>query len=836
MKPNNGIIRVGIDLGTTNSEIAINDGLNIEIINNIRGDLYTPSVFGFNKGGNEVIGKEAYVQLFNNATKEEAKNYKAEIKRDMGEGIKIAFPRSDKTFSPEEISAEILKTLKNDALRRFGDLPVQGVVITVPAYFNTVQSEATKRAGKLAGFDHIVLLQEPIAAAIAYGLTNEKDENWLVYDLGGGTFDVALISSKEGVIRVVEHGGDNYLGGKDIDWLIVERVIKPKIMEQYSFKDFSKKKEKYFAAHARLKAIAEESKIKLSSLQEVDISIDDLKITDDNGKTLDIFFKFTRKQLEKLIEELVDKTIVMTKQVIEKSKMKISSIAKVIFVGAMTQAPYIKYKVEKELGLTVDASVNPFTVVARGAALFGLGQRIPQEIIDKEKVLVDGEVRVELFFDAMTAEDEQLITGKITTDIAGDLFIRISSDSGFYHSDKIKISNNTFFAKVSLEHKRSNLFWLYLIDDSGNNLNITPNSFVITQCISVMGAPIPHSIGVIYSAPSTNHQSAWEDKCEPYFERNSVPPLSETKTFKTIKQLNKGEESILPIIVYEGDDLDPKLNLEITRIGIDGKLLPFNLSKGEDVEIKMLLSEARELEVEVYIPVCDVTLNARVDVYSKEIKHKQLIEDISLLKSETKAINDSISDDERNLLRKDIADIEESIKNNDDTDSKNKALRDINEVKRKIAKLKEGTAFKRKLIEYEKALKDAKTSVDEIDTDDDEKKNLLSLIEKVEANSKKAIKEEKEKDLEQQVEQLKEIAQKARTLSPAFWFGLLMYIEANKQMLTSQSEGNLHINKAKEAVSNNDFEGLKEHVIALIQLVSREKSEYFPMNIAGITK
>src|SRR5574344_2941699 len=202
-------IEIGIDLGTTNSEIAILNNGNIEIIKNAHGDEYTPSVFGINKAKDEEVGKKPYVRYFKDCSNQEIENNKPEIKRLMGTSQKVLFSRVDKEYSPEEISAKILNTLKQDAVRKNSTINTTGVVIAIPAQFSTVQAEATKRAGEIAGFKYVVLLQEPIAAAISYGFGNHQNENWLVYDLGGGTFDSALISSKDGNLKVLSHSGDN---------------------------------------------------------------------------------------------------------------------------------------------------------------------------------------------------------------------------------------------------------------------------------------------------------------------------------------------------------------------------------------------------------------------------------------------------------------------------------------------------------------------------------------------------------------------------------------------------------------------------------------------------
>ncbi|NLC97246.1 MAG: Hsp70 family protein, partial [Erysipelotrichaceae bacterium] len=486
---NTSVIQIGIDLGTSNSSIAINKGVDVEIIPNILGDMYTPSVFGVDGVGNEVVGKKAYERLYKTASNDEKDNYKGEVKRLMGTSDKIYIERANKDFFPEEISAEILKSLKNDVLRKYPEISTLAVVITVPAMFETMQNEATKRAGLLAGFPHVVLLQEPIAAAIGHGFDSKNDQNWLIYDFGGGTFDVAVISAKDGILTVLSHYGDNFSGGKDIDELIVDKVIKPKILESHQIYNFDKNN--FFTAFAKLKSIAETAKIELSSYERVAIEIDDLGVKDREGNDVNITFTYTRKEFNELISPLVERTLKASRDAIKSSGVSIHNITKIIFVGGTTLIPYVRSRVEEDLGIEADFSVNPLTIVAKGAAVYGLGQRIPSSIIDKFRVPTNAnEIKISLNYDSMTSEEDELITGTIEVPSDGDYYILISSESGFYNSNKIKVEDGNFFDTVALENGKTNLFWIYLMDSEGNNLPIYPDSFSITHGITVTGAPI----------------------------------------------------------------------------------------------------------------------------------------------------------------------------------------------------------------------------------------------------------------------------------------------------------------------------------------------------------
>ena len=259
----NQTISIGIDLGTTNSSVAVNHNGAIEIVKKLGGVEYTPSVFGFDKAKNKVVGQRAYDTLYSDTTDAGFKNFKPEIKRIIGTPEKIYFERAGIEMSAEEISAKILKSLTQDILRKYPKFDTSAAVITIPAAFSVLQCEATKRAGNLAGFKHVVLLQEPIAAAVSYGFASTTNENWLVYDLGGGTFDVALISSKDGVLSVLGHNGDNFLGGKNLDWEIVDKILTPKIIESYRIEGFRCDNKARQSKFAHLKFLAERAKMEL---------------------------------------------------------------------------------------------------------------------------------------------------------------------------------------------------------------------------------------------------------------------------------------------------------------------------------------------------------------------------------------------------------------------------------------------------------------------------------------------------------------------------------------------------------------------------------------------
>lgn len=835
----NSVIRIGIDLGTTNSEVAACYGDSIEVVKNARGDEYTPSVFGIDKGGNLVVGKVAYTKLFETATEDEAQNNKAEIKRLMGTNEKTKFPRAEKSYLPEEISAEILKSLKNDVLRKYPEASAFAAVITVPAYFDSLQNEATKRAGQLAGFDYVVLLQEPIAAAMSYGFNANNNANWLVYDFGGGTFDVALISSQDGLLKVLEHGGDNFLGGKDIDKLLVEQVLVPAILREYNLKKFEPSNKKYKTAFAILKGIAENAKIELTLSESTNIVIDNIGV-DDDGRDIYLSFEYTRKAFNDLIKPIVDKTIEVANGVIERSGISKQHISKVVFVGGPTQIPYLRERVKKDLGIEIDTSVDPLTTVARGACIYGLGCRIPDEIISKHHKPIDKkELKVSLNYESMTSDEDEMVTGSIELPDDGEYYVKISSESGYYNSANIKVKNGTFYDTLAIEPNKTNKFWIYLIDESGNNVPIFPDSFSITHGLTMQGAPIPHNIGVVYSRKSFDSDFQFVEDCDKYFDRNCILPLEETRSYKTVRQLEKDAKNALPIYIYEGDSPKPELNEIITTLKIEGSKIPYNLPKGTDVDITIRINESREVSVEAYIPSIDLTVESkyvRVDTYAQKIDNDELQRELELQKQ--RVMGAKVSDDDRASLQAEIDSIEENVSNKSDADSQQKASRDIKKLKEKIDKIESSLEIDDIIEQYHKLVAEAEEIIEETKQNDTSVGERFSeQLAQIKDAGETAIAQKDKIMLTQLNELLSTLKIQVVAENPYFWVAMLEDLKRKDiDSFKNPSDAEYHLSAAEKAKNSGDIEELKRNLRELLHLLPQEERAEISNNMSGITK
>ncbi|KAK9815742.1 hypothetical protein WJX72_008803 [[Myrmecia] bisecta] len=368
---------VGIDLGTTNSAVAAMEGGKPTIVTNAEGARTTPSVVAFTKTGDRLVGQIAkrqgvvnpentffsvkrFIGRKMNEVKDESKQVPYRVKEDAAGNVKIDCPNAGREFAAEEISAQVLRKLVDDASKFLND-DVNKAVITVPAYFNDSQRQATKDAGKIAGVDVLRIINEPTAASLAYGFEKKSNETILVFDLGGGTFDVSVLEVGDGVFEVLSTSGDTHLGGDDFDKRIVDWLAE----------DFQKNEgidlRKDRQALQRLTEAAEKAKMELSSTPQTTISLPFITATAEGPKHIEA--SITRAQFEKLCSDLLDRCRIPVEQAIKDAKLQLSDINEVILVGGSTRIPAVQELVQKIAGKKPNVTVNPDEVVALGAAV-----------------------------------------------------------------------------------------------------------------------------------------------------------------------------------------------------------------------------------------------------------------------------------------------------------------------------------------------------------------------------------------------------------------------------------------------------------------------------------
>jgi molecular chaperone DnaK len=346
---------IGIDLGTTNSCVAVLEGGEPVVIPNPEGARITPSVVGFSKNGEKLVGQVAKRQAVSNPD-----NTVSSIKRHMGTNYKVTL--MDKSYTPQEVSAMILQKLKADAEAYLGSSVTQAV-ITVPAYFTDAQRQATKDAGTIAGLEVLRIINEPTAAALAYGLDKEHDQTVLVYDLGGGTFDVSILELSQGMVEVKATNGNNLLGGDDFDQRLMDYIIAE--FKKSNGVDLAKDR----MALQRLKEAAEKAKIELSGVAQTNINLPFITMSAEGPLHLDM--NITRAKFEELVADLIEKTMGPTRQAMEDAKLSFNEIDQVILVGGSSRIPAVQEAIKRISSKEPHKGVNPDEVVALGAAIQG---------------------------------------------------------------------------------------------------------------------------------------------------------------------------------------------------------------------------------------------------------------------------------------------------------------------------------------------------------------------------------------------------------------------------------------------------------------------------------
>ncbi len=604
-------INYGIDLGTTNSLIACCTNGEVEVFRNPSGFRETlPSVVGFRKE-RTLVGEKAREYLLKDPV-----NVFSSFKRKMGTSESYFVSNIVDFRTPVQLSAMVLKELRNFV--RTND-SLHSVVVTIPASFDTVQSNATREAGLVAGFTEVVLLQEPIAASLAFankGNSLGKDGKWLVYDLGGGTFDVALVAFAEGEMKVLDHEGDNYLGGVDFDSLILEDIVVPYVETLgvfaellHSLKSGSGSRNALYVA---LLYKAEEVKISLSSSESVDV---EFEITDDLNQPLDVFLTITRDELNAVIEPRIRETMALASAMLVRNNVTGGSLREVILIGGSTYIPLVRQLLATELNLTVNVSVDPTTAVAVGAAWFA-SSRSATALPDGDNAAVVGrrehDISLKTAYRKNSNDAEEYFTAMVSGSFQGMYYRITRSDGGF--DSGLKVLNTRISEMLILLPDSVNEFTIRVYDANQLLVDISfPLIVIVRGKYSIYGQPLPSDICIEVDDNATN-----TTYLEVIFEKNEILPLRKTITKTLSRTIVKGTDDQLVINVLEGSRYaTAQTNLPIGVIAIKGTSIERDLIKGSDVDLTIEISENRDITISAWVSITDTEYK---EVFSPSVR------------------------------------------------------------------------------------------------------------------------------------------------------------------------------------------------------------------------
>ena len=519
----------------------------------------------------------------------------------MGTDSEKEFKRTGRRMKPEELSAEVLKSLKSDVRQRTGE-EIRAAVITVPAGFELPQCDATRRAAHIAGLAESPLVQEPVAAALTYGFQTESDRVfWLVYDFGGGTFDAAIVQIRDGAISVVNHEGDNHLGGKLIDWAIVEQLLIPALLEQHPLKDFRRGNPNWIRPISKLKLKAEEAKIRISREATAQISTDFLCV-DERGEPISFDYELRREDVERLAEPFVLRSISICRKALSDRGLRPQDVQKVILVGGPTLMPAIRDRLadaKHGLGIPLEFAVDPLTVVARGAAIFAGSQRLDVAV---PASVPAGQYGIQLEYKPVGSDPEPEIGGRVIApeqtnlrDFTIELLNRNARPA--WSSGRIGLNaNGSFMASLFAQKGVTNVFMIELRDGGGVQHETVPDRLTYTIGVPFDRAPLIHSLGVALA----------DNKAEWIIEKGTALPAKKFEPLRTTIDVRQGDATqSIRIPIIEGQHARADRNKVIGAICIDGTTIRRDLPAGTEVEVTIDIDASRIVRASAYVPLID---------------------------------------------------------------------------------------------------------------------------------------------------------------------------------------------------------------------------------------
>ena len=661
-------MKFGIDLGTTNSAICKMEGGEpvIKKTDTLKDTL--PSCVSFTRKKVVKVGDSAYNDL-RQAKSQATKNWTngkvnvfIEFKRDMGTDKTSFSSNMEASYSPEQLSAEILKTLKSF----IGDENVSAAVITIPAKFKADQIAATKRAAQLAGIGHCELLQEPIAASMAYGLSSaNKNGQWLVFDFGGGTFDAALIKVEDGIMQVKDTEGDNYLGGKNLDYAVVDDIIIPYLQENFVIDEIMSNDATRNILRDALKFYAEQAKNQLSFKAQSDITsqLDEFG-EDDEGNEIELDLVVTQEQLKPVLAKVFQKAINITKDLLKRNGLSGSDLDKLILVGGPTYSPVLREMLREQVTPNVDTDIDPMTAVAKGAALFASG--IDSEV--KEEIAV-GTVALNLSYEANSVQQMEYVTVQLdknecTGNIPEKLFVELVRSDNGWSSGKVEINDIGDVIECQLMEGKNNAFTITAYDDKGSVIPCFPKEINIMQGIVVGNAVLPYNISIEVHDTGLDKNVV---KSVKGLEKNQqIPATGALNGLKTRNQLRPGiEEDTIIIPIYQSEHnaegTSAVHNDHVFDVVITGDEVGQIIPVGSDVDITIKVDRSQMLKLEAFFPVSGETVEKEVEIAARSVISAfelEKLKDTANNKLRALKSSSSISTSETAEADKLIADIE----------------------------------------------------------------------------------------------------------------------------------------------------------------------------------
>lgn len=650
---------IGIDLGTTNSAICSYDGTNVRVWKSPEQNDVTPSAIYVDKRGNKYYGQKAYNQAPYNPN-----NSATLFKRFMGTNTKIELEAAGLSLTPEECSAEILKVLYGYLPEEIRNDPETSVVITVPAAFNQMKKDATLQAAKLAGINNVALMQEPVAAIMSIMRASKQEGIFLVYDLGGGTFDVSIAENINGKVNLLAHGGVEMCGGRDIDRMVFNQVVIPWLRKTFELPEDFLVNRKYKSFCRIAQWATERAKMELSAMETSTIALSEgeARTMDESGNEMYIDIDLSRDQVDSIISELVKETVEETRETLTKAGLSANDLERIVFVGGPTNYKPLRDKVAYELSLPANIDVNPMTAVAEGASIFAesIDWSSNNHIRKAANEVIKTDISLSFKYTARTSTDSAKIMCVLETELNGYTIQFKSNDTG-WSSGNAALTNGLMIT-LPLSQNGENSFSVKVLNELGQEQTVGANKIVITKTLATIGAiPASHSIGV-----EVLDKLGGTPVLQFLVSEGDALPKKGTVTFKAGQTLKAGTHDSINIKLWEGNIQSPITDnrfvgvFKIVGTDIDTGVIP----TGADIECEFEMSDSGTIHLEASIPCIGASFSNR-NFYSRQEGQLDL------------ADVDSIAEEGRHVLER-IEDMAEKVDDPKLIDAKKKAEKAAN--------------------------------------------------------------------------------------------------------------------------------------------------------------
>lgn len=816
---NRETIDFGIDLGTTNSSIAMwgIDG-QVEVIKNLDQSHSTPSTV-FIDGKNRIhVGERAKNQI-----ERDPENVHFEFKQQMGRNTAYTFPANGQSMAPEELSSQVLRSLKADVQRRFNE-ELRAAVITIPAAFDKSEIYATNRAASLAGFVSSPLCLEPVAAALAYGHKSASENGfWLVFDFGGGTFDSAIVQLKEEEFQIVNHEGDNHLGGKLIDWAILDQILIPAVQRTLNLPHFSRQSDdpKIRTAIAKLKLATEKAKVRLSAEHEVELLVD---LGSLDGNDCEFEFELTRAEVNRMAEPYVLRAINLCKESLKEKRLTPGDIERLILVGGPTQMPIFRDMLADPnlgLGIALEYSVDPMTVVAQGAAIFARTQRL--DLGEAFVAPASGEIGIQLEYDPAGADEDPDVAGRLLLDDgeeASNFTIEfVKSD---WRSGRIPIAPDGTFMTTLLANRGENNFTIEVLDGTGSVRKTQPSQMNYLRKAVFKEIPLTQTIAVAKAG----------NTIDIIFEKGMPLPLRKPRNYTQTVPVNKSQgtgEIRIPLV--EGSNERADRNRPLGVLSINPSEVKRDVPAGSAVEFTLSVNESNILTVSAYIPVLDQDFKAVLDPMKPDVDHDRLrtdadseIDRFNRLEEsiegvgDTKAISAMEKVKEQRMLEEVRSALEMLGQDSDAEDLLLGRLRNLRLELDKVEAILEWPSLKREA-ETNKSDAEGLISQSQYAEEADRK-----AFERVCADHERAL-EAQDSDLLRRVSsEYDDIYYTIARKDPGYWVRVFEDLRESRSKMSDQGLVNDLFAQGHRSIDNGDVDGLKSAVVQLLRQLPRDEA------------